>query len=48
LTDPADYLSLPKFLISRWRNRGLKLSSALRWNRWLAQQTTKSPAVEVN
>jgi long-chain acyl-CoA synthetase len=48
LTDPADYLSLPKFLISRWRNRGLNLLSVLRWNRWLAQQTTKSPAVEVN
>jgi long-chain acyl-CoA synthetase len=48
LTDPADYLPLPKYLISRWRNRGLKLTGALHWNRWLAQQTTKSPTVEVN
>jgi long-chain acyl-CoA synthetase len=48
LTDPADYLSLPKYAVSRWRNRGLTLSGALRWNRWLAQQTTKSPAVDVN
>lgn len=48
LTDPADYLSLPKYVVSRWRNRGLKLPSALHWNRWLPQQTTKSPAVEVN
>ncbi|MBI5823135.1 MAG: alpha/beta fold hydrolase [Chloroflexi bacterium] len=47
LTDPADYLALPKHLISRWRNRGLDLSNALHWNRWLAQQSTKSSAVEV-
>lgn len=47
LTDPADYLLLPKYLISRWRNRGLDLSNALHWNRWLAQQETKSPMVDV-
>ncbi|MBE0669115.1 MAG: AMP-binding protein, partial [Anaerolineales bacterium] len=47
LTDPADYLSLPKYLISRWRNRGLDLSNALHWNRWLAQQGTKSPMMDV-
>lgn len=47
LTDPADYLSLPKYLISRWRNRGLSLPNALRWNRWLAAQSDRSPTVEV-
>jgi long-chain acyl-CoA synthetase len=34
-------------LISRWRNRGLDVQNSLHWNRWLAQQETKSPAVEV-
>ncbi|MBL8062784.1 MAG: alpha/beta fold hydrolase [Anaerolineales bacterium] len=47
LTDPADYLPLPKYLISRWRNRGLNLSNALHWNRWLSQQDKKSPTLEV-
>jgi long-chain acyl-CoA synthetase len=47
LTDPADYLPLPKYLISRWRNRGLNVRNALRWNRWLAQRNKKSPNVEV-
>ena len=32
LTDAADYLSLPKYLISRWRNRGFLIPNALRWN----------------
>ncbi|HET7143797.1 MAG TPA: alpha/beta fold hydrolase [Anaerolineales bacterium] len=47
LTDPADYLSLPKYLISRWLNRGLSLPNALHWNRWLAAQSDRSPTVEV-
>lgn len=47
LTDPADYLKPLKYLLSRWRNRGLNLSNALHWNRWLAQHDTKSPTVEV-
>ncbi|RIK54342.1 MAG: long-chain fatty acid--CoA ligase [Chloroflexi bacterium] len=47
LTDPGQYLSLPKYLISRWRNRGLDVSNSLHWNRWLLQQDTKSPTVEV-
>ena len=47
LTDPGEYLSLPKYLISRWRNRGMTLQNSLRWNRWLAQQGTKSPTVDV-
>lgn len=47
LTDPGQYLSLPKYLISRWRNRGLDFRNALHWNRWLAQQDMKSPGVDV-
>lgn len=47
LTDPADYLQLPKYLISRWRNRGLDLSNALHWKRWLGGQDKKSPTVDV-
>ncbi|WKZ42011.1 MAG: alpha/beta fold hydrolase [Anaerolineales bacterium] len=47
LTDPADYLSLPKYMISRWRNRGLSMRSALRWHRWIYQYSIKSPAVDV-
>jgi long-chain acyl-CoA synthetase len=48
LTDPGQYLSLPKKLISRWRNRGLDFRNALHWNRWLSQQDTKSPGVDVH
>lgn len=48
LTDPGQYLSLPKRLISRWRNRGLDFRNALHWNRWLSQQDTKSPGVDVH
>lgn len=48
LTDPAEYLSLPKYLISRWRNRGFHIPNSLRWHRLLPQQSTKSPAVEVS
>ncbi len=47
LTDPAEYLSLPKALFSRWRNRGFDVDNALRWDRWLAGQSDKSPTVEV-
>ncbi len=47
LTDAADYLSLPKYLISRWRNRGLDVRNALHWNRWLSAQSDKSPVIEV-
>ncbi|MFN8400805.1 MAG: alpha/beta fold hydrolase [Anaerolineales bacterium] len=47
LTDPGQYLSLPKYWISRWRNRGLDAHNALHWNRWLAQQDTKSPGTDV-
>jgi len=48
LTDPADYLSLPKYLISSWRNRGYGLRNALRWKDWLGGNSNKSPTVEVS
>jgi long-chain acyl-CoA synthetase len=47
LTDAADYLSLPKYLISHWRNRGFGLPNALVWQDFLGGQSKKSPAVEV-
>lgn len=47
VTDPADTLGLPKRLLSRWRNRGLRLEGALRWRDWLAGRSRKSPAVDV-
>jgi long-chain acyl-CoA synthetase len=47
LTDPADYLSLPKHLISSWRNRRYDLPNALRWKDWMGGNSTKSPTVEV-
>lgn len=47
LTDPADYLSMPKYVISRWRNRGYALRNALRWRDWLGGKSIKSPTVEV-
>lgn len=43
-TDPAEYLSVPKYLISRWRNRGMELDNVLHWNRWVPAQSNKSPA----
>lgn len=48
LTDPAEYLSLPKYLISSWRNRGYGLRNALRWRDWLGDNSNKSPTVEVS
>ena len=47
LTDPGEYLSLPKKWISRWRNRGLSLPGAIRFQRWLAGQSRHSPTVQV-
>jgi long-chain acyl-CoA synthetase len=47
LTDPAEYLSLPKYLISRWHNRGFHVSNGLRWNRWIGNQSDKSPTVDI-
>lgn len=47
MTDPADYLSLPKYILSSWRNRGYGLQNALRWKDWLSGNSNKSPTVEV-
>jgi long-chain acyl-CoA synthetase len=47
LTDAADYLSLPKYLISSWRNRGYGLRNALRWKDWLGGRSSKSPTIDV-
>jgi long-chain acyl-CoA synthetase len=47
LTDAGEYLSLPKRLISRWRNRGLNVTGAMRFRRWISGQSDQSPTVEV-
>jgi long-chain acyl-CoA synthetase len=47
LTDPADYLSLPKYLISNWRNRNFNLPNALRWKDFVGGKDRRSPTVEV-
>jgi len=46
-TDPAEYLSLPKQMVSNWRNRGYGLQNALRWKDWLGSNSPKSPGIEV-
>lgn len=46
-SDGGDYLDPIKFWVSRWRNRGLLPTGALRWQGWLYGQSDKSPAVEV-
>ena len=48
LTDPADYLSLPKFLISRWRNRSFNLENSLEWRDFLFERSNKSPGIDVS
>jgi long-chain acyl-CoA synthetase len=48
LTDPADYLSLPKLIVSSWRNRGYGLHNAARWKDFLGGNSTKSPTVDVS
>src|SRR6266508_2752288 len=47
LTDAGEYLSFPKKLISRWRNRGLDVPGAVRFRRWISGQSQHSPSVEV-
>lgn len=47
LTDAGEYLSLPKKLISRWRNRGLDVPGAVRFRRWISGQSRHSPNVEI-
>jgi long-chain acyl-CoA synthetase len=47
LTDPADALSLPKLLMSHWRNRNFSLPNAVQWIDFLGGKSNKSPTVEV-
>jgi long-chain acyl-CoA synthetase len=47
LTDPGDYLALPKLLLSRWRNRNFKLSNLVQWFDFLGGKSSKSPTMEV-
>jgi long-chain acyl-CoA synthetase len=47
LTDPAEYLSLPKYLLSHWRNRAYGLRNAVRWGDFLGGNSIKSPTVAV-
>ncbi len=48
LTDAGEYLSLPKKLISRWRNRGLSVPGAMRFRRWISGQSDQSPTVDIS
>jgi long-chain acyl-CoA synthetase len=48
LTDPADTLPLPQFMISHWRNRAFHLPNALQWTDFLAGRSNKSPGINVN
>ena len=47
LTDPAQYLSFPKKIISSWRNREYGLQNALHWGDWLSGKSRKSPTIDV-
>jgi len=47
ITDAGEYLSLPKRLISRWRNRGLDVPGAVHFRRWISSQGQNSPMVDV-
>ncbi|RPJ25515.1 MAG: alpha/beta fold hydrolase [Chloroflexi bacterium] len=47
LTDAADYLSLPKVLISRWRNRSFEVPNSVQWIDFLGGRNDKSPTVEI-
>src|ERR1044071_1577039 len=47
LTDAAEYLSIPKLLISRWRNRNFELSNSVGWMDFLGGKSNKSPTVDV-
>jgi len=48
LTNPTDYLSLPRRLLSRWHQRGMSLPGAIRFRRWLAGHRQTSPTVAVS
>ncbi len=47
LTGPGEYLPLPKKWVSRWRNRGLSAPGAIRFHRWLAGKSRRSPTLQV-
>lgn len=47
LTDPAEYLSLPKYLLSHWRNRAYGMRNAVRWGDFLGGNSAKSPTMDV-
>ena len=47
LTDPADYLSPLKLLMSRWRNRNYSLPNAVQWLDLLGGKSNRSPTVDV-
>lgn len=46
-TEGGDYLPPLKYWIARWRSRGILPAGALRWRRLLADQSDKSPAIDV-
>jgi long-chain acyl-CoA synthetase len=48
LSDPADMLSLPKLVISGWRNRSFRLPNAIKWRDFLAGRSNKSPGIDVS
>lgn len=48
LTDPADYLSLPKKLISRWLHRGLSVPGGIHWRHLMRGQDWRSPTLQVD
>ena len=47
LTDPAEYLSLPQLMISRWRNRSFEVPNSIQWMDFLGGKSNKSPTVDV-
>jgi long-chain acyl-CoA synthetase len=47
LTDAADYLSFPKLVLSRWRNRNFQLANSVQWTDLLGGKSSKSPTVDV-
>ena len=48
LTDPADYLSVWKKVVSRWRNRGLAVPGGIRWRHFMRGQDWRSPTLQVD
>ena len=48
LTDPSDMLSLPRFLLSHWRNRAFRLPNAPTWKEFLGGRSDKSPRIDVS